>query len=78
MPAALLFAFFDVLRCLDDDEVGGCFPTLCDVCAWVPVDWPPIDARFDIPSEFFELRLPVCATYYDEALPAMALVVLPP
>ena len=67
-PALLVAAAFcplDVLRCLADDEVGGCLP-----------DCPPIDARLDIPSEFFELRLPVCATYYEEALPAIAFVAL--
>ena len=70
-----LLAFFDVLRCLDEEDVGGCLPTLC---AWLPEGCPPIDARLDIPREFFELRLPVCATYCEEALPAIALVVLPP
>ena len=69
-----LLAFFEVFRCFDEEEVGGCLPTLC---AWLPDVYPPMDARLDIPSEFFELRLPVCATYYDEALPAIALVVLP-
>ena len=53
---AALPAFFDVLRCLDEEEVGACLPTLC---AWFPVFYPPMDARLDIPREFFELRLPV-------------------
>ena len=71
---ALLLPFLPPLRCLDEEEVGGYLPTLC---GWLPEDWPPIDARLDMPSEFFELRLPVCATCWEDALPAMVLV-LPP